>query len=157
MAHVQGEGSPSASVAFLSDIPPDILTAALAIRFDRSDLFCSHLTSGDDWEEVEMELNLIDPFTIVTVGETAMRLVLGDRALTEIHGEPLRVGDFIVIPIHAPRPPPWHIRFACDLQTLHGYLYPKPDPVLVPVAPPVKLKPRKPRPQARLWQDGDLP
>lgn len=159
MSRIQGEGSPTATVVFLSHLAPAILGRALAPVFDPTQVFCSQLGCGDDWPDVELELNVVWPHAIVTVGEPATCLVLGDVALAQIHGSPYRVGDFLVVPIHAPSPPPWHVRFACDLQALHGYLYPKPSPAVAPtptMPAPRRTKP-KPASPPRLWKDGDLP
>jgi len=139
---VQGEGHPSAVLAFVTDTPtalpeldPFLNDEDLPIR---EWLFLTNLVSPDDWPELEMELNFIVPEVIITLGPVVTRAFMGEVDMERAYGHPYQVGCFVVFPAHAPIN---EVEFACDMLRLslyiQGDLPPTPPPSETPAQPAV--------------------
>ena len=55
-----------------------------------------------DWPDLELELAMVDPKLIITLGRTAARALLGDLPLDTIHGVLQARGDFVIFPCWFP-------------------------------------------------------
>jgi DNA polymerase len=55
-----------------------------------------------DWEELEIELNIIEPQILVPLGPIATRAFLGTVDLHRVHSIPYVVGTYTVIPCFDP-------------------------------------------------------
>ena len=55
-----------------------------------------------DWPDLELELEIVDPKLIITLGRTAARALLGDYPLDTIHGVLQARGDFVIFPCWFP-------------------------------------------------------
>jgi DNA polymerase len=51
---------------------------------------------------LDEQLNLIRPALVATLGRFAMRHFLSDGPISEIHGQPRRVDDLVVLPLYHP-------------------------------------------------------
>jgi hypothetical protein len=149
---VQGIGPPSASLVFVTELPEewDTLTPFLnGTDLPTSDwVFLTHLMREDDWPDLEMELNITRPDTIVTIGPAVTRAFLGEIDMENSYGSPYQVGCFVVFPAHSPV---HEVEFACDMLRLSLYvdgarLF-RPPVVIAPAMPQV---PRPPLGQSRL-------
>jgi hypothetical protein len=142
---VQGVGPPFASLAFITDLPEE--WPALTPFLNGTDLpardavFLTTFMSPADWEDLELELNLTRPATIVTLGPEVTRAFLGDRDMENLYGHPYQVGCFVVFPAHAPIE---EVEFACDLLRLSLYLYGQPTTPVTPITPVTPQTRRQP-------------
>ena len=55
-----------------------------------------------DWPDLELELEIVNPKLIITLGRTAARALLGDHLLDAIHGVLQARGDFVIFPCWFP-------------------------------------------------------
>ena len=55
-----------------------------------------------DWPDLELELAIVEPKLIITLGRTAARLLLGDHLLDAIHGVLQARGEYVIFPCWFP-------------------------------------------------------
>jgi uracil-DNA glycosylase family 4 len=80
-----------------------------------------------DWPELELELGIIEPETIVTLGRTSTRLFLGDVDLETVHGLPHQLDGRTIFPTYHPaaalHSPELQALLAYDMQRLSLFLH----------------------------------
>jgi hypothetical protein len=148
---VQGEGHPFAQLAFVAyDYAVTKYLDGFLIDRDlphRDDVWITTLTGPEDWPDLELELNMVRPETIVSLGDAVTRLLLGEQEVEGLYGHPHPVGDLVVFPVHTPVPKEdvdRHTLYGCDMLRLSLYLRGELFPPLPYVPPP---KPVPPKPQ----------
>lgn len=102
---------------------------------------------------LDLQIALIQPKVIVTLGRFSMGHFLPHTSISRIHGQPQRVGDTIIYPMLHPaaalRRPEWKTAFIADAQRIPGLLTAAvPDPATPPASsPPTVTQPAPPLPQ----------
>jgi len=143
---IQGEGPPTASLAIVTELPEEWPSLHPFLNGTdlpaRDTVFLTSLLSPTDWEDLELELNLTRPDTIVTLGPVITRAFLGEVDMDSVYGTPYQVGCFVVFPAHAPLE---SVEFACDLLRLSLYLYGQPTTPVTPVTPTPPASTTQPR------------
>jgi DNA polymerase len=129
---VAGEGNPNAEICFVGEGPGfyedksgrpfvgragQLLEQTLnKIGFRRNEVFITNVVKhrpGDNRdplpEEIlacrgwlEQQLSVIKPKVVVTLGRFSMARFLTNVKISQIHGSPKRVGNYIVIPMYHP-------------------------------------------------------
>lgn len=98
---------------------------------------------------LDLQIALIQPKIIVTLGRFSMGHFLPHASISRIHGQPQRVGDVIVYPMLHPaaalRRPEWKTAFIADAQRIPALLTgARHDST---AAPATAIPPEPPRPQ----------
>ena len=97
-----GIGPVPAPLAIVSDGPlgPDLDRYLTILALRRANVFCTTLAS---LEELWLELEMVEPDVIVTVGEKAMRAILGTKTITldEARGLAFDCHGVRVFPVYA--------------------------------------------------------
>lgn len=129
---VVGEGDPQANICFIGEGPGfyedksgrpfvgragQLLEQILnKIGFSRSDVFISNVVKHRPPDNrdpfpaeilackgwLEQQLSVIKPKIIVTLGRYSMAHFLTNAKISQIHGIPKRVGNYIIIPMYHP-------------------------------------------------------
>lgn len=93
---------------------------------------------------LDLQIALIQPKIIVTLGRFSMSHFLPGAAISRIHGQPHRVGDVIVYPMLHPaaalRRPEWKTAFVADAQRIPDLLASTGhDPATIPAPQPTAI------------------
>jgi DNA polymerase len=110
---------------------------------------------------LDLQIALIQPKIIVTLGRFSMGHFLPGASISRIHGQPHRVGDVIVYPMLHPaaalRRPEWKTAFVADAQRIPDLLASAGhEPTTIP-APPTVITQPAPLPATPVTPPAALP